>query len=497
MTLAEKEMVQKMASAMGIKLPDTEEKNVTIVREGKQIKLPENMTYDEGITWLQRKKEEEEKQVAIRHQIPCSPLDGLVAFHKALASIYGWTNLAPTPGWFGGSPPTMIGVPVGHGKTVQVAWGRVNIPNVWGFLQTEFDWGKTPGFLLTGQTKQKHLPEILKIREKMEEIVRKDSIYQGNAVKISFQWKRDEDDFDPFQHAPQFMDLANINENDLILSKSVQKCLNIGLFLPIKHAAFMRKCQAPLKRGVLMHGKYGVGKSLAAAVTAKLANKHGWTFLYLNSTEDLEMGLQFARQYSPCVLFCEDIDKCLDGERDVDMDALLNLLDGIDNKTQECLVVFTTNHIERINPAAIRMGRLDTVVEITEPDSEAAVRLVKLYGRGLLSPAENYDQIGDVLAGRIPAFIRETVERAKIAAIGRLAEEGRLNDSTTLENEVLGRDILDAAKEMEPHVAMLSRNTNPKKTKVALLAHIPENTPYSSKVLKELGVAANGEMLDE
>lgn len=461
-------------------------KDVEVVRQGSQIILPiingKPMSYDEGIEWLRRKRDEDERDVGIQHEIHCSPLDGAVAFHRALAHKYGWAENVPTPSWWGETPPTMIGVPIGVDEKTQVAWGRVQIPGIAGFLQTGIAPEPTPRFVINGRVKQKHAEEVKELVDLTQKFVKEKSIYKSNAVKVSFEWQREGEQFDPSEHCPKFMRLSGTNEDDLIFGADIQNALDIGLFTPLTQAEACRKYHVPLKRGVLLYGPYGVGKTLTANVTALKATRNGFTFIYLDNVLDLKKGLQFAAQYAPSVLFAEDIDRCLDGERSLSMDEVLNTLDGVDTKGGEVITVFTTNHVENINPAILRMGRLDTLVEIKEPDAEAAVRLVKLYGRGLMADDVNYTKVGEALKGNIPAFIRETVERAKIAAIQRL-------NGGDIEGHVQEADLLAAAKAMEAHAAMLKPLDENNQDTPEVLVRIPQGHHRSVKtVLQSLGV---------
>jgi transitional endoplasmic reticulum ATPase len=452
-------------------------KNVEVVRQGTQIVIPPKMTYDEAIEWCKRKRDEDEREVNVHHEIYFSPLDGAVAFHKALAAIYGWTELVPTPGFFGSTPPTMIGVPVGVNEKIQVPWGRVCVPGIHGFLQTGIVPEPTPRFIISGRTKQKHMEEVKAIVEKTEEILRTQSIYKGQAIKVSFEWQREGQSFDPSEHCPKFMRLEGVKVDDLIFGKEVSNALNIGLFTPIEQAEACRRYHVPLKRGILLYGPYGTGKTLTANVTALRAVQNKFTFIYLDNVLDLKKGLQFASQYAPAILFAEDIDRALEGERTLSMDEVLNIMDGVDTKGSEILTVFTTNHVENINPALLRMGRLDTLVEVKPPDAEAAVRLVKLYARNLLHKEVDFTKVGNVLKGRIPAFIREVTERAKIAAIYRLS-------GGDIEGKVLEEDLLAAASAMEPHAAMLESRKRPLRRSAEVLVRLPENHDGVEDVLE-------------
>lgn len=436
--------LQKAMKSAGL----DEAKDVTIVRQGTQITLPENMDYDEAITWLRRKQEEEEKEVGINYELPGYPLDAAVCFFKALAEIFGWTDLRPTPGFFGPKPPIMIGIPVGLNQTIEVPWGSVAVPSLDGMFTTVMHWEPVPKLVIGGKMKRKHIPQVAKVIDTAKRIWRENSIYRGNAIRVSWAWKRDGASFDPTENAPKYMDLAAVNESDIVFPEKVQDSVNIGLFAPIEFSAAFRKNKIPLKRGILLEGPYGVGKTLTANVTALKATKNKWTFIYCNSILDLREAVRLGAQYAPAVLFAEDIDRVVKGQRSVEMDDLLNVLDGVESKHMEVITILTTNHVENLNRAILRPGRLDTVVSLQPPDPEAATRLVKLYGRGLLEEGTDLEKVGEQLQGKIPAFIREVVERAKIAAVAR-------TNGGDIKGHVSGLDIMRAAVGMEDHAKLM------------------------------------------
>lgn len=457
-------------------------KDVEIIRQGSQIIIPPKMTYDEVIEWCKRKRDEDEREVNVTNELPYSPLDGAVNFHRALADIYGWTELVPMPGFFGPTPPTMVRIPISATETLQVPWGRVKVPGIEGHLDTGMLVEPTPRFCINGKVKQKHVPEVKAIVDRTLHLLETRSIYKNQAVKVSFDYIREGKNFSPTEHCPKFMKLTGVAEDDLILSDDVMGALNIGLFWPIEYSDACRTALVPLKRSVLLYGPYGTGKTLTANVTALKSTNNKWTFIYLDNVQDLKKGLQFAVQYAPAVLFSEDIDRATSGERTVSMDALLNTLDGVDTKGKEIITVFTTNHIENINPSVLRMGRVDTAVFVQEPDAKAAQLLVKKYGRGLLNTTTNFDAIGKKLSGRIPAFIREVTERAKIAAIARL----KGNDIT---GKVLEADIMAAAVAMEPHADFLKGRGDDKKGGPEIFIKLPESKiPEARELLQTLGL---------
>jgi transitional endoplasmic reticulum ATPase len=194
----------------------------------------------------------------------------------------------------------------------------------------------------------------------------------------------------------------------------------VNVLTPIVRADECREYGVPLKRGILMEGPYGTGKTLAAYVAAAAAVASGATFIYLERADELEEAIRLAHQYGRVVIFSEDIDRVVTGERSIEMDDILNVIDGIDSKNTEVMVVLTTNHVENINRAMLRPGRLDAVISVRPPDAAAAAKLVKLYGRGLIDEKADLTEVGEMLKGNIPAVIREVVERSKMSRISRI-----------------------------------------------------------------------------
>jgi transitional endoplasmic reticulum ATPase len=209
-------------------------------------------------------------------------------------------------------------------------------------------------------------------------------------------------------------------------------------------------------------GDYGTGKTLAAMVAARVAQDNGITYIYTPRASELGDAIAFAKQYqSPaCVVFCEDIDRSVTGERTVAMDDILNILDGIDTKSENIITVLTTNHLKNVNRAMLRPGRLDAIIDIEKPDAASAEKLVRFYGKLSIDSQEDLSAVGQVLAHQIPAVIEEAVKRAKLfqlaliepgSAVEHISAEALEQSATTmkLQIDLLSEPAVEAAPTLD------------------------------------------------
>lgn len=466
------------------------EEPLTIERRGTKLIVPETMSLEDVAKWVKRAQLEEEKAVAINEVIETYPLDGALALTKALSFKFGWADMVPTPGFFRDNPPMMIGVEVGLGESVQVPWGRIQMPGVEGFIQTGVTMkdGRQV-FEISGTVKSKHKAVVAEIAALTKKYVQEESIYRAKAVRITFPEapKRgempDPSDYDPRQHAPRFMDLRGVNPEDLILPAHTAKQVVVNLFTPVRKTDECRRQKIPLKRGALLAGPYGVGKTMIANILAVTCVNHGWTFIYLKDVSQLRQAIMFAKLYGPAVIFAEDIDQIVGNDaRDEATNDLLNTIDGVETKGLEVMIVLTTNHLEKLNPAILRPGRLDAIIQIEPPDAAAAERLVRAYGRNLINKEEDLTKVGTILQGQKPATIREVVERSKLACIERMTPGEVL--------KLTGEDLETAASGMVEHIKLMDRKPETPPTAVEVLgreigqAHWKVFEPVLRKILE-------------
>jgi transitional endoplasmic reticulum ATPase len=419
---------------------------VDVIRVGEKLILPEGLDLNDAIGVLQRKAKEEEQEVNVSHDFNMTPPEGAIAFLRTLTEMFGFVSPKESPGFFGPKPPEYVSFETSPGVTESVPWGRLSIPGINGYLTTAINWiDGAPRFRIAGVVRGKHKATVQKIADNMRK--RTDSLYRGKAIIAAFPKLGEETAIDDY--FPKFMPLPNINADDLIFSDEIQDLIATAVFTPIEHSQVCRDNGISLKRGILLEGPYGTGKTLTATVTARKCVENGWTFLYLKNVKDLPRAIDFAKQYTPITIFAEDIDQVLSDpdHRDEEVNAVLNSIDGIDSKNLEILTVLTTNNVDKITTAMLRPGRLDTVVPVRAPDAKAAVRLVKLFAGSQIAADQDFTAVGERLAGCIPAMIQEVVKRSKLGAVRRAASGGVL--------EITAHDVEVAAVSMLAHMELL------------------------------------------
>lgn len=425
---------------------------VDVTREGSKIVLPENMSIDDGIAALKRRAEEEAQTVGINEPVFTYPLDGVHALMLVLERRFGWTTMGNT-GWFGMTPPQMISVQTSATERKQVPWGKFMIPGVEGYLTSGVAF--TDGlvhFMLRGEVKRLNQQLIKDIADETRALAKTKSLYRGKAIRVVFPDVTDET-FNPVDHAPKFIDTSAVKVDELVLPRHVEAVLEASLWTPIKATAMARAAGVPLKRATLLEGTFGVGKTLTANVTALHAEANNWTFIYLQDPSQLPQAMRFAKAYEPAVVFTEDIDRTDDeGTRNEITNTILNIVDGVEMKGAEVILVATTNNVRSLAPAMLRPGRLDAIVSFEPPDGEAVQRLVRMYSRGTLAEGEDLTTVAELLKDNIPSTVREVVERSKLAAIGRLHAEG-VHDIAQLRIKAVDLEV--AAKGMLSHLQLL------------------------------------------
>lgn len=142
----------------------------------------------------------------------------------------------------------------------------------------------------------------------------------------------------------------------------------------------------PWRRGCLLHGGPGTGKTSFARALAELLDLPVHVFdLASMSNQDLKRAWREMMTMSPCIALLEDLDAVFEGRKNiapqsgmtsgVTFDTLLNCIDGIE-RVDGMLLVVTTNNLGKLDTALTdRPGRIDSVVEFKPLDHEGRVKM--------------------------------------------------------------------------------------------------------------------------
>ncbi len=188
-------------------------------------------------------------------------------------------------------------------------------------------------------------------------------------------------------------------------------------------------------KGVLLCGPPGTGKTLLAKALATEAQVN---FISIRGPQILSMYVgeseralrdvfKKARMAAPCILFFDEIDAVAPvrgaGEAGSSQTAerlvaqLLVEMDGVDDLTG-VLVLAATNRRDRIDPALLRPGRFDVIVDLDGPDRDARSAILRIHLRNRpLAEDVDSDDLADATDGFSGADLEGLCRRAALLAL--------------------------------------------------------------------------------
>ena len=178
--------------------------------------------------------------------------------------------------------------------------------------------------------------------------------------------------------------------------EDVKRELQEAVEWPMKYPGLYDKLGHKMPRGILLHGPSGTGKTLLAKAVATQSEAN---FVSVRGPELLskwvgesERGIREifrrARQASPCVIFFDEIDSIAPirgagGETAVTervVSQLLTELDGMENM-HGVIVLAATNRPDMIDPALLRPGRFDKIIQIPLPDKAGRKMILEINAK--------------------------------------------------------------------------------------------------------------------
>ncbi|XP_028775378.1 AAA-ATPase At5g57480-like [Neltuma alba] len=370
-----------------------------------------------------------------------------------------------------------------HNDSIVDTFNGVNV--LWEHVVTQrqaqtFSWRPLPdekrGFTLRIKKKDKSLilnSYLEYIMEKANEIRRKNQerLLYTNSRGGSLDSRGHPWESVPFKHPSTFDTLAMDPERKEEIMEDLQDFAN--------GQSFYQKTGRAWKRGYLLYGPPGTGKS---SMIAAMANYLGYDIYDLELTEvhnNSELRKLLMKTSSKSIIVIEDIDCSInltnrkknsnnsssrnyydpgaeirgacgsacgeDGGNSITLSGLLNFTDGLWSCCgSERIFVFTTNHIEKLDPALLRSGRMDMHIFMSYCSFSALKILLKNYlghEEGDLedSVMKELEQVVD-RARMTPADISEVLiknRRFKEKAVKELLDTLKLAAERNQKNGVL------------------------------------------------------------
>ncbi|HIH87368.1 MAG TPA: proteasome-activating nucleotidase [Methanosarcinales archaeon] len=216
--------------------------------------------------------------------------------------------------------------------------------------------------------------------------------------------------------------------------------------LPLTDPDLFRDVGVEPPTGILLYGPPGSGKTLIAKAVASRAHA---TFLRMSGSELVQKYVgegarlvrdvfQMARDKAPCIVFIDEID-AVGGHRTHDgttgsaevnrtMVQLLSELDGFEERG-EVKIIAATNRIDLLDPALLRPGRFDRIIEIPLPDEKGRLEIFKIHTRNMaLDNDVDIDKMVKMTNDLSGADIKAIVTEAGMFVIRRRDRTIKMND---------------------------------------------------------------------
>ena len=275
----------------------------------------------------------------------------------------------------------------------------------------------------------------------LEEFAREPS---GRCLRYSEGW----DD------APELdAELSRVSWEDVVLKAKTLTRLRESVEGFATGRQVMRDFGFPWKRGVLLIGPPGTGKTMVCkAIASALPD---FRFLYVRDLrerdrkESIEAIFKRARQLAPCILAIEDLDGFIDEDNRT---VFLNEMDGFASN-DGLLIIASSNHPGKIDEALLkRPSRFDRVFHLGLPElAERRAFCEKILTRdslaSKLAPGFDSAALSEQVASKSDGFTPAYLKEAFVSAALSRAQEG-----ATVLDERFAKEVLEQLGELKAHL---------------------------------------------
>jgi proteasome regulatory subunit len=229
---------------------------------------------------------------------------------------------------------------------------------------------------------------------------------------------------------------------------------------PLTKPEIFRRIGVEPPKGILLYGAPGTGKTLIAKAVAHEAKA---TFIRMSGSELVHKfigegaGLvrelfMLARERAPAIVFIDEIDSVgstrthdgTSGSAEVQrtMMQLLAEMDGFDNRG-DVRIMAATNRVDMLDPALLRPGRFDRIIEIPLPDFRTRVEILKIHSSKMQLVSVDLHEIATMTEKCTGAELQAICREAGMIAVRRDAEAIDRNDFMDAVRKVKNEMVTD------------------------------------------------------
>ena len=360
---------------------------------GSGIVVPRNISFQTAVRALEQQAEAEASTCRVvsditnMHFIPAA-----YALSQVLRTKYGVDFANPKPGMFGMQYPVEYIVPLSPTTSVPITLGEFTLGDMKVETSTMRDNHAVDRLRIVITCKQRDKDKATALAAQVEQ---HPNIWAGQCLIFDGSGQ------------PRMPKLGtpSLTLDDIALNPHEAAAVNMFVNQIQNWRKLNDEHNIPFKRGVLMYGPWGTGKTLASAVAMNAAIKAGITVIHERDWGHLNATMHLARDMQPCLVFCEDIDRMQDRH-------LINMLDDASLKSCAISLVVTTNSPERLDPALTRTGRLDICIGFDKPGSAARQRILQINNASAWNA-----RIDEATDGFTGSDLAEVAKRAIINAV--------------------------------------------------------------------------------
>ena len=243
-----------------------------------------------------------------------------------------------------------------------------------------------------------------------------------------------------------FVEIPEVKWEEVGGLDDIKQKLKESVEWPLKYPQLFEKANTKPPKGIIIYGHPGTGKTLLAKA---VAHESGINFIpikgpalmskYIGESEKgVREAFKKAKQVSPCILFFDEIDALAPmrggGVSDAHVSErvisqFLTELDGIE-ELKGVLVLGATNRMDILDPALLRAGRFDLLLELPIPNEKARWEIFKIHTRGKpLAQEVDLKALASGTANCVGSDIEFICRRASLSAIRDYVEKGKSEKS--------------------------------------------------------------------